>query len=449
MIPTRLRGISFAFIFLMVSCKESRIHLPISRVSQENFSSIFPEYCQMDSSTNFQYNSYLCSFVGDYEGALHYATKDAVSRRTEHSMTKLSKDDIEAAKVQLHQLIMDSANQTEETQAMKKLLLSIINEGENLNDAFRGKVQTDAKKYIIEQSERYHFVLINEAHHSSQNRKFTMDLLRPLWEKGFRYLALETLAYQDDSLMLRGYPRMNTGYYTKDPVFGNLLREALSIGYSIVPYEAKNDLLSDATSRDKEQAQNIFNSTWMKDSIGKVLVHAGYSHISEFASPSYEPMGFNLRQLVRRPILTIDQKSMSELDSDEVLNPYYLHALNHFNFSDPVVFLNDDGMPLVEPLNAAGIDVQVYLPRTVIIQGRPSWLISGEYKIYDFPSEALSFTGDLLEILREEDDPLAVPVDAIVIEPGKALVLKPGNYTLQIIDRAGTLVGKAQMNVPD
>lgn len=46
---------------------------------------------------------------------------------------------------------------------------------------------------------------------------------------------------QDEDTLLneRGYPLLSSGYYTQEPQFGNLVREALRIGYELFPYETQ------------------------------------------------------------------------------------------------------------------------------------------------------------------------------------------------------------------
>ena len=60
-----------------------------------------------------------------------------------------------------------------------------------------------------------------KAHHVPRDRAFLLTLLRGLYERGFRYFAAETLNPKDTGLQARGYPTLQTGYYTREPVFGD------------------------------------------------------------------------------------------------------------------------------------------------------------------------------------------------------------------------------------
>lgn len=443
MISILLRGTSFIVVlFSAVCCIQSRSdYSKLKKVNITNYNKYFPKYCEMDSMSFFQENFTLCSFVGDYRGALNFATKQAILDRQHHAPSDISPEELQIIKQELEQRMVDSAY-TSLQNATTRMLFNMVEGAKDIVDVFSDKTLVSATKYIIDESEKYHFLLLNEAHYSSQNRAFTKELLKPLWEKGYRYLALETLGYTDNNLMQRGYPVLNTGYYTKESVFANLVREALLIGYKVIPYEAKDTSLS-GTARDSEQAHNIYNSTIKIDSIGKVIIHAGYSHISEFPGIAYKPMGFQLGELVNQPIFTIDQREMTELCEEAVMHPYYRYALNTFKFNEPVVFLNNLKIPLVDP--AAGVDVQVYHPRTTYISGRPSWLLRGDNQVYNLSKEILEFKGNLLQAIIPTEDQSNVPIDQIIIGKGNALVLKPGNYLLRIIDCNGSLIAEATL----
>ena len=96
-------------------------------------------------------------------------------------------------------------------------------------------VHVDARRYIHFRARNERVVMINEAHDKPLHRAFTLSLLAGLYQEGFRYLAME---------MLNNYPghsltRVNTrtGYYTGEPVAGELVRGALALGYTLVSAE--------------------------------------------------------------------------------------------------------------------------------------------------------------------------------------------------------------------
>ena len=109
-------------------------------------------------------------------------------------------------------------------------------------------------------------IMINEEHRTPLHRAFTLRLLPMLYAKGFRYFAAETLNESDTALNKRGYPTQQTGSYTADPVFGDVIRTALKIGYKLVPYEyifptrcipEPDNPMSCDDERERGQAQNL------------------------------------------------------------------------------------------------------------------------------------------------------------------------------------------------
>ena len=97
----------------------------------------------------------------------------------------------------------------------------------------------DAAEYIINRAENKRIIIINEAHHFPYHRIFMASLLQGLYDKGFRYYVAETLNFSDSSINDRKYPLLISGYYTAEPLFGNLVRNALKIGFKVFAYEAR------------------------------------------------------------------------------------------------------------------------------------------------------------------------------------------------------------------
>ena len=168
----------------------------------------------------------------------------------------------------------------------------------------------DAKQYILSRAKRNRVVMINEAHDKPQTRAFTASLLEDLYLQGFRYLAMEMLANVSSKAVLR--VNATTGYYSAEPMAAELIRKALEIGYTLVPYE---DTVASHTVNKREyaQAQNIYDFLSKKDTSAKILVHAGYSHIEEGARNDERiPMAAYFKIISGIDPLTIDQTEMIE-----------------------------------------------------------------------------------------------------------------------------------------
>ena len=103
--------------------------------------------------------------------------------------------------------------------------------------AIDGYASRDAFEPILEAADEHQVLMINEEHRTPVHRAFTHRLLPALRAKGFRYLALEALAEDAAALRTRGHPVHDTGIYTNDPVFADLIRDALKLGFEVVPYD--------------------------------------------------------------------------------------------------------------------------------------------------------------------------------------------------------------------
>lgn len=136
----------------------------------------------------------------------------------------------------------------------------------------------NVKREILEKSKNEKLVMFNENHFYPNHRTLLTKLLPELKKSGFRYFALETLDEKKDSILNNGGKLdMETGFYTREQHFAELIRTAQSIGFQFVAYENRDN------SKDREisQADNLYNKTFAKDSNAKVIVLAGISHITE------------------------------------------------------------------------------------------------------------------------------------------------------------------------
>lgn len=118
-------------------------------------------------------------------------------------------------------------------------------------------------------------IMLNENHFVPKDRLMMYNLLDLFAKRGYKYLAIEAIWEDGDTLTQRGYPILSSGFYTREPTMSNMIRKAISLGFKIVNYDAWKG------NRDSLQARNIFEKTIQQDSSAKVLVHAGIGHINE------------------------------------------------------------------------------------------------------------------------------------------------------------------------
>lgn len=155
---------------------------------------------------------------------------------------------------------------------------------------------------ILAHTRHQQLVLFNEEHTQPRGRWLVGRLLPALYQQGFRYLAIEALNPADSAgLRQRGYPLTTSGYYTNEPHFGNLLRQARHLGFRLVAYE------SEAADREQGQARNLLAATLARQPTARVVVLAGHGHINEAGISSSPSMAQWLRKLSGLNPLTIDQ----------------------------------------------------------------------------------------------------------------------------------------------
>jgi len=282
-------------------------------------------------------------------------------------------------------------------------------------------------------------VMINEANNKPQHRAFTYTLLQDLYNEGFRYLAMEMLNNNSNHSLhqLDG----KTGFNAREPVAGELIRKALSLGYTLVSYEDTLGYKHNPSQRDSVQAANIYEVI-KRDPKAKILVHAGYGHISEKTlGNDYIPMGMAFKKMSGIDPLTINQTVFTEGSSFEYGRLYYEALLEKINVDEPLVLLkNRNPFPLIEQER---YDLYVVHPRSIYKNNRPTWLsINGERKeITLSPPEKSLF---LLQAYYEEEynrQPLEelIPADQTYITSDYgyySLYLKPGKYKLVFRDVA-------------
>jgi hypothetical protein len=264
-----------------------------------------------------------------------------------------------------------------------------------------GIQHADAGKYIRFAAQNRQVVMINEAFAKPLHRAFTYSLLEEFYRMGFRYLALEMLDnFANHRLSSVG---MLSGYYVGEPVAGELMRKALELGYTLVPYEDTAAAVHTANQRDSVQAANLY-AVLQKDPGGKILVHASYAHISKKQLPDgHIPMALAFWRLSGIEPLTIDQTDMTEEGNFGYGRVIYQAYTTKFKIDRPSIALLND-----VPVNVTDKDLYdlcVIHPPTRWLDGRPTWLSLGGTRQPTYiksPSNAVFFVQAYYQ--REIDD---------------------------------------------
>ena len=270
------------------------------------------------------------SFVGDYEAALEYQKLSDTTRLTDIELRQIGKS----------------------IQQLKDIKHS------------------DAKRFISFIASNYKVIMLNEAHNKPLHRAFAYSLLDVLYNRGFRYLAMEMLNPEPDQELTK--LTYKTGHFATEPVAGELIRQALDLGFKLVAYEDPQGLHHTPTERDSIQALNIAKII-NQDPEAKIFVYAGYGHIAEKSTtPDFIPMGMAFKRITGIDPLTIDQTDMTEESNFPFGKAFYDAYIKKFPVNSPSIPLIKD-----EPVNVTGstlYDLTVIHPKTSFYFSRPTWL---------------------------------------------------------------------------
>lgn len=298
---------------------------------------------------------------------------------------------------------------------------------------------------IVSASRDARVVMINEAHHLSLTRAFAHHVMQELRAIGFTHFAAETFCNGCETLTMDGVPTTDTGYYTRDPVYGDLVREAVALGYELVPYEQTPGQAPafpqagniQVALREEAQAQNL-KAFLDANPQARLLVLVGFNHHNETAmgdGGEFRLMGARFKRMTGIDPLTIDQWAGAPHSTMEMASPLYRAAHAAFAIESPVVLQDSEGL-----LGASGADIAVIHPVPGQAHGRPDWLSMDGYRQ---PREVSFDTMDARTLIRafvagEPED--AIPMDQIIAPAGVesvTLMLPRGAYRLVRQTEAG------------
>lgn len=303
----------------------------------------------------------------------------------------------------------------------------------------------EALASIVAAARDRQIVIINEAHFAPRHRAFSTRLALELRKLGFEYLAVETLDNRTPEpvagLQARGYPLVEDGYYSKEPVYGDFLRRGLAAGYRPVAYEFdeyvgdydKLDPIERQVQREDGQAQNIIDRVLVKDHAARILVHVGHGHVnkglSDFGGQQIAFMAERLRQKSGIEPLCIEQARSAWprwIESDQTLTGAVLRTIR----GDSFVMAQRAGTGF---WNSGGVDIQVWHRPESLVRGRPHWLsMEGYRRPRAIPAKLLPERGRrLIQAFVAGESPDAVPMDQVLVTAGETppvFMLPKGKY---------------------
>lgn len=197
----------------------------------------------------------------------------------------------------------------------------------------------------------------------------------------------------------------------KEPAFGNLIRNAIQLGYTIIGYEHNRK------SRELNQAKNIAKII-ESDSEAKIVIHCGYGHLIESPRMGKDGkldtlMAGYLKEFTGINPFTIDQTAYYNLEG---INKYISHRTNSLS---PQFFSKDD--KVFKSLNEAKQeywDLTIFYPHYEFTDGRPAWLSSDRtLNTFAFNTNDVCIDFPIrIKLLEINDRWDAVPVDIVELE---------------------------------
>lgn len=320
---------------------------------------------------------------------------------------------------------------------------------------------------IPELAGNYQIVLLNEAHNIAMTRSLTVALLGRLYAQGFRYFAAETLSQSDTDLQTRGYPTVDSGFYTQEPVYAEMVRTAIKLGYKVVAYEATSNT-STPDQREAEQARHLYERVFKQDPHARLVINAGYDHIVK--SGVYlggQSMAEHLSKLTGASMLAVDQTAMYPRPSRQDDHPYYTAVMKQLHPDAPIVFMDAKGKPWSQ---RPAYDVSVFFPPEQLERGRPTWLtLWGLRRPYLVSADGCDgHYACLVEARYSNEGTDAIPADRMLLDlqpmvvsisgikaysstqgvPSGYLYLRPGSYRLSFVVAGDKVQERATIVVP-
>ena len=278
-------------------------------------------------------------------------------------------------------------------------------------------------------------VFFNEAHTFPHTRILTMEMLAPLRAQGFDTLAVETLYDSDKELQKRGYPTAQSGFYTQEPLYAEMVRTAIKLGFTIVAYEAEK---AEGDAREREQAATLINRVLKKNPKARLVVNAGFAHIQKTGKYlDGKSMAEHFKRLSGIDPFCIEQTMLVDHDTAEHDHPYYRAVMDTLHPARPIVFVDEAGKPW--SLKANAYDVSVFFPPQLLRRGRPTWLeMDGQREPVLMRQAELCQKQSpcLIEARYAEESEDAIPadrwmfenIDILGAEAVSELYLRPGSY---------------------
>ncbi len=267
-------------------------------------------------------------------------------------------------------------------------------------------------------------VFFNEAHSAPITRTLTIELLSKLRAEGFNYFAAETLYDSDPDLQKRGYPTPESGFYINEPLYGEMVRTALELGFKVVSYDVENAGVGNP--RERAGAKSLAK-LFQHDPNARLIVDAGFAHIQK--SGKYlggRSMAEFFQEITHIDPLCIEQTMMIQHARTDQDHPYYLAAIEAVHPKEPIVFVAaGDSTWTLKPKK---YDMSVIFPLTKNDGTRPDWLALGGLRVaYPITSDLCNKKSPCLiqAFYADENDDSVAADRSLPIEPFSTSSTRP------------------------
>lgn len=317
-----------------------------------------------------------------------------------------------------------------ESEAMGTMFVNHMRSAHNYKNAIAIPLSEVVDSIIVNNR----VIMLNEMHFNPHSRAFVISWLEKCYENGYRYLAAETLSRNDSLLNERRTPLLGTtGFYSDEPVFGDLFRTALNMGYTLVPYESY-----DFSKREEGQADNLIKNILVKDPEAKFLLLGGFGHITD--RKGWHMMGGYFREKSGIDPFTMDCAMYFDdpyWEADSLLTTYF-DLIDAMLVREPILFY--DTMNHVY-INTSGMDATCCLPRTRFIEDNiPEWKLYNGKVLYTIDRRYIDKNGfpeGCVSAFLKSEGEQCVPIDQYMYGKDESefkLALYKGEYLLRFDD---------------
>ena len=277
-------------------------------------------------------------------------------------------------------------------------------------------------------------IMLNEMHFNPHSRAFVISWLDKCYQNGYRYLAVETLFAKDSLVNERRTVLLGeTGFYSDEPVFGDFLRTALNMGYTLVSYES-----FDFSKREEGQADNLIQNILGKDPDAKFLLFGGMGHIAD--RKGWHMMGGYFKEKSGIDPFTMDCAMYFDdpyWETDSLLTAYY-DLIDTMPVREPILFYDTVNHVYI---NLSGMDATCCLPRTRFIEDNiPDWKLYNGKVLYTIDRRFIKKNGfpeGCVSAFQKSEGEKCVPIDQYMYgkdEKEFKLALYKGEYLLRFDD---------------